>query len=50
MEMKIVAAHLLRHYQWELLPQQSLELDPVPTLHPRDGLRVKFKKIEKEGK
>jgi cytochrome P450 len=45
LEMKIFAAHLLRHYQWELLPQQNLELDPVPTLHPKDGLKVKFKKI-----
>jgi cytochrome P450 len=45
LEMKIVAAHLLRHYQWELLPQQSLELDPIPTLHPRDGLKVKFQII-----
>ncbi len=48
LEMKIFAAHLLRNYQWELLPQQSLELDPVPTLHPRDGLQVKFKKIEEK--
>jgi len=45
LEMKIFAAHLLRHYQWELLPQQNLELDPVPTLHPKDGLKVKFNKL-----
>jgi cytochrome P450 len=42
MEMKIFAAHLLRYYDWELLPKQNLTLDPVPTLHPRSGLKVKF--------
>lgn len=42
LEMKIFAAHLLRNYQWQILPNQSLELDPIPTLHPRDGLKVKF--------
>ncbi|MGF1479419.1 MAG: cytochrome P450 [Cyanophyceae cyanobacterium] len=40
-EMKIFAAHLLRHYTWEL-PKQNLSLDPIPTLHPRSGLKVKF--------
>jgi len=40
MEMKIFAALLLRQYQWELLPGQDLSLDPVPTLHPRSGLKV----------
>jgi len=45
MEMKIVAAHLLRKYTWDLLPKQNLTLDPVPTLHPRDGLRVNFRRL-----
>ena len=45
MEMKIFAAHLLRHYTWELLPGQNLTLTPIPTLHPRSGLQVKFHKI-----
>lgn len=45
MEMKIFAAHLLRHYTWELLPGQNLTLSPIPTLHPRSGLQVKFHKI-----
>lgn len=45
MEMKIFAAHLLRHYTWELLPGQNLTLDVIPTLHPRSGLQVKFHKI-----
>ena len=45
MEMKIFAVHLLRHYTWELLPQQDLTLNPIPTLHPRSGLRVEFRKM-----
>ncbi|HEY9613212.1 cytochrome P450 [Allocoleopsis sp.] len=45
MEMKIFAAHLLRHYTWELLPRQNLTLNPIPTLHPRSGLQVKFHKM-----
>jgi retinoid hydroxylase len=45
MELKIIAAKLLRHYSWNLLPNQNLTLDPIPTLHPRDGLKVKFQKL-----
>ncbi len=44
LEMKIVAAHLIRNYTWELLPKQNLTLDAVPTLHPVDGLKVKFQR------
>ena len=46
LEMKIVAAQLLRSYQWELLPQQSLEPVAIPMRRPKDGLRVRFQKIE----
>lgn len=42
MEMKIFAAHLLRHYDWELLPNQKLTISSIPTLRPRSGLKVKF--------
>jgi cytochrome P450 len=42
LEMKIFASYLLRHAQWELLPNQDLNLVTIPTPHPRDGLRVKF--------
>lgn len=42
MEMKIIAAHLLRSYDWEILPNQSLEVVTVPTNRPKDGLRVRF--------
>jgi cytochrome P450 len=43
LEMKIFAAHLARHYDWMLLPDQNLDLVTIPTPHPRDGLKVKFK-------
>ncbi|MBW4641509.1 MAG: cytochrome P450 [Goleter apudmare HA4340-LM2] len=42
MEMKIIAAHLLRRYDWEILPNQSLETVRLPTNRPKDGLRVRF--------
>ncbi|MBD2168749.1 cytochrome P450 [Calothrix membranacea FACHB-236] len=42
MEMKIIAAHLLRSYDWEILPNQSLATVRLPTNHPKDGLRVRF--------
>ncbi|BBD61915.1 cytochrome P450 [Nostoc sp. HK-01] len=42
MEMKIVAAHLLRSYDWEILPNQSLATVRIPTNRPKDGLRVRF--------
>lgn len=45
LEMKIFAAHLVRGYAWELLPDQNLDMVMVPTPHPRDGLRVKFRPI-----
>jgi cytochrome P450 len=42
LEMRLFASKLLQNYQWELLPNQNLELVTVPTPHPRDGLKVKF--------
>ncbi len=45
MEMKIVAAQLLRGYQWEILPNQSLDAVQIPTNRPKDGLRVKFQPL-----
>jgi cytochrome P450 len=45
MEMKIIAAHLLRSYKWEILPNQSLDNVRIPTIHPKDGLRVRFQPL-----
>ncbi|MDJ0661136.1 MAG: cytochrome P450 [Crocosphaera sp.] len=42
MEMKIFASLLLRHYGWELLPDQDLTMDAIPTLHPRSGLNIEL--------
>ncbi|GAB4227341.1 MAG: cytochrome P450 [Stanieria sp.] len=42
LEMRIFASMLIKNYQWELLPNQSLELLTIPTPHPRDGLKIKF--------
>lgn len=42
MEMKIIAARLLRNYDWEILPNQSLEVVRVPTTRPKDGFNVRF--------
>lgn len=44
MEMKIIAAHLLRGYEWEILPNQSLDIVRIPTSRPKDGLRVRFRR------
>ena len=40
LEMKILAAQLLRRYQWTLAPDQNLTMTPIPSLRPVDGLRV----------
>lgn len=42
LEMRIFASLLLQKCQWELLPEQNLELVTVPTPHPKDGLKVRF--------
>lgn len=42
MEMKIVAAQLLRRYDWGILPNQSLTPVRIPINHPQDGLKVRF--------
>lgn len=46
LEMKIFACHLLQHCNWQLLPDQDLTLETIPTPRPRDGLKVR---IEKRG-
>ncbi|MEB3280729.1 MAG: cytochrome P450 [Lyngbya sp.] len=45
LEMKILALMLLREYEWELLPNQNLEMTVSPTPHPKDGLLVNFKRL-----
>jgi retinoid hydroxylase len=45
LEIKLFAARLLREYQWELLPNQNLEMTVIPLPKPKDGLKVKLKKL-----
>jgi cytochrome P450 len=44
LEMKLFAAKIVREYEWDLLPDQDLNLIAVPMPRPRDGLRVKFRR------
>lgn len=46
LEMKVFAVHLVRGYDWELLPGQDLEMAATPTPHPRDGLQVQLRSLE----
>ncbi|MEG4851529.1 cytochrome P450 [Microcoleus sp. B5-D4] len=46
LEMKLFAAKMVREYEWDLLPDQDLNLITIPMPHPRDGLRVKFRRIK----
>ncbi len=47
LEMKLIAAQLLRHYHWQLLPNQNVEPVQIPTRRPKDGLKVRFTAITK---
>ncbi len=40
--LRVFTTYLVHGYDWELLPDQNLELVTIPTPSPRDGLRVKF--------
>ena len=42
LEMRLFASKLLKDYQWELIPNQNLDLITIPSPRPRDGLQVKF--------
>lgn len=46
LEMKLIMAHLLRDYEWQTLPDQSLEPVIIPTRRPQDGLRVQFGRMK----
>jgi retinoid hydroxylase len=42
LEMKLVMTQLLRHYTWEILPNQNLEPVIIPTRRPKDGFKTRF--------
>jgi retinoid hydroxylase len=46
LEMKIIAAHLLRGYQWQVL-NPNVEMATQPTMRPKDNLPVRFARLEK---
>lgn len=45
LQMKLFAALLVRDYEWELLPNQNLDLVFVPMTYLRYGLKVKFRRL-----
>jgi cytochrome P450 len=47
LEMRIFASMLVRDYEWELLPEQDLNMVVIPTPHPRDGLKINFRRPNK---
>jgi retinoid hydroxylase len=42
LELKVMAARLLRHYDWEVPADQDISTRYRPTLAPRSGLRVRM--------
>jgi retinoid hydroxylase len=45
LEIKLFAALLIRGYEWKLAPGQNVERVVLPFSRPRDGLKVKLKKL-----
>lgn len=44
MEMQFVLAMLIRRYKIEVMPDQQIEINPLVTLRPRYGIKVRVKK------
>ncbi len=44
MEMQFVLAEMIRKYKVEVIPEQKIELNPLITLRPRYGLKVRISK------
>lgn len=47
LEMKIFASLLARSCEWELLPNQNLDIEFTPVAKPKDGLKVRIKSHSK---
>ena len=41
MEMQFVLAMLIKRYRFELVPDQQIEINPLVTLRPRHGIKVR---------
>jgi len=44
MEMQFVLAMMVRRYTFELIPNQQIEMNPLITLRPRYGIKMKVRK------
>jgi len=44
-EMSVLLALLLRHYRWELVPEQDLTYVALPFPRPRSGIRLRFRRV-----
>jgi retinoid hydroxylase len=42
-ELKIFTTLLVQNYIWEIVPDQNLETERLPTPHPKGGLKVDFR-------
>lgn len=47
MEMQLVLAAMLRRYDFELMPNQKVESQPLITLRPKNGIWMKFDFLKK---
>lgn len=45
LEIKLFAVRLLRDYEWELLPEQDVTMVVIPTPKPKDGLKIRFRRL-----
>lgn len=48
LEMKIFAALLVQQYEWDLVLDQDLDFEMIPTPRPKDGLKVNFRRKASE--
>lgn len=44
MEMQFVLAMMIKRYKIEIVPNQKIEMNPLITLRPRYGIKVRVKK------
>jgi cytochrome P450 len=44
MEMQFILSMLVRRYQFELVSPEPIELNPLVTLRPKDGIKMRIKK------
>lgn len=45
-EMSVLLALLLKHYAWELVPEQDLTYALFPFPRPRSGIQIRFRRVD----